>query len=109
MEDPECNGKQAHAKINPIFNLFIFNHPTLLYRNKTNLWNLQNRKSILFLLISGEALEEDDFDEEEEEDEEGKKIFWQKLFYFNDIIILFPKLVWNGILFRVFEMREKMF
>ena len=93
MEDPECNGKQAHAKINPIFNLFIFNHPTLLYRNKTNLWNLQNRKSILFLLISGEALEEDDFDEEEEEDEEGKKIVWQNLFYFNDIIILFPKLV----------------
>jgi hypothetical protein len=29
----------------------------------------------LFLLISGEALEEDDFDEEEEEDEEGKKFF----------------------------------
>ena len=34
----------------------------------------------MFLLISGEALEEDDFDEEEEEDEEGKKILLKMFF-----------------------------
>ena len=34
----------------------------------------------MFLLISGEALEEDDFDEEEEEDEEGKKSIFKLYF-----------------------------
>ena len=45
-----------------------------------NFGNFKNRKLKLFLLISGEALEEDDFDEEEEEDEEGKKIISKSRF-----------------------------